>query len=388
MNRTFRAVLLIVLLSIIGSAAFVSYKLFFSGASRSVPLLKGNTVIEAVRTLERMGAKARIEEENSGLPRGTVIGQWPETGVKLRADKPVILKVSRGSDKKSIPDLRGLTQVQAVDRLQELGFIVGEIQKIHHEHPAGVVIAQSPAAPADVASGHDVGLLVSLGPAVSSGLVVVPDLRERDVETAVDLARESSLKPHIETVYETSAPQGMVVKMSPVPGSRVARNSTVTMKVASWDPELAPRPSRELREASAPEVEHTSTGGAKVVIVGPGESGVKNTPARTPAEEQGSAAPAVQEVKKPGADLAGRLNDVVKNGPAKPKTKKAKIRYQAPPVPGQTVMIELIDKAGDHTVLNREVKPGEFINIDAPYVGEAVVTIYLGGNFVWQERYR
>ena len=36
----------------------------------------------------------------------------------------------------------------------------------------------------------------------------------------------------------------------------------------------------------------------------------------------------------------------------------------------------------------RKVKAGENIRINAPYVGEAVVTIYLGGNFVWQDRYK
>jgi len=38
-------------------------------------------------------------------------------------------------------------------------------------------------------------------------------------------------------------------------------------------------------------------------------------------------------------------------------------------------------------LLDREVKGGEYITLDAPYAKEAVVTIYLGGEFVWQERY-
>ena len=53
----------------------------------------------------------------------------------------------------------------------------------------------------------------------------------------------------------------------------------------------------------------------------------------------------------------------------------------------QTLRIEMIDKEGEHILLDRKVQAGEFIKIDASYVGEAVVTIYLGGNFVWQDRY-
>ena len=51
MGRTFRAALLLVLLCIIGSAAFISYKVFFSNPASSIPLLKGSSVIEAVQTL-------------------------------------------------------------------------------------------------------------------------------------------------------------------------------------------------------------------------------------------------------------------------------------------------------------------------------------------------
>ena len=72
MSRSFRILLTLSLLCIIGAAAYTSYKVFFSSPSRSIPPLKGGSVIEAVQTLERMGIKARIEEEDSTLPRGTV----------------------------------------------------------------------------------------------------------------------------------------------------------------------------------------------------------------------------------------------------------------------------------------------------------------------------
>ena len=32
-------------------------------------------------------------------------------------------------------------------------------------------------------------------------------------------------------------------------------------------------------------------------------------------------------------------------------------------------------------------KSGEYISLNVPYSGEARVTIYLGGEFVWQDRY-
>ena len=54
----------------------------------------------------------------------------------------------------------------------------------------------------------------------------------------------------------------------------------------------------------------------------------------------------------------------------------------------QTLRIEIIDRKGTRDLLNRKANAGEYIKLDVPYTGEAVVTIYLGGNFVWQDRFK
>ncbi len=70
-------------------------------------------------------------------------------------------------------------------------------------------------------------------------------------------------------------------------------------------------------------------------------------------------------------------------------TGTAKIRYQVPPITKPMgLKIEMVDAAGTRNLLGRDVKGGEYITLDAPFVKESVVTIYLGGEFVWQERYR
>ncbi len=414
MNRGFRMLLAGVLLCFVLGASWAGYKVFFSHPSRSIPLLKGSSVVEAVQVLERMGMKARIDEEESTLPRGTVIGQWPETGGKLRTDKFVILKVSRGSEKVTLPDLRGLTQEQAVQRLQESGFPVGEIQKINHERPAGVVIAQNPAAPASISHGREVGLLVSLGPTVMSGGVVVPDLRQRDEETAVALAKESSFQPRVEYVFNLSSPQGMVIAQNPAAGRRTSRGAALVLRVASWDTALAPKKA---------EPEGRTAGGARVAVIQPAGgpvSGSSQPAPRGTAQNQPTAAPAPQPAAQnpSNTQLAGPVTHSAAQpaSPATPATptaqtpatpstpaapsvpatlpsiaaraKTAQIRYQVPPVKDQTLVIEMVDKDGEKKLLDRKVNAGEYISLSQPYNGEAVVTIYLGGRFVWQDRYR
>ena len=374
MGKTFRLTLILVLVCIIGSAAFISYKVFFDSPARSIPLLKGSSVIEAVEVLARMGIKARIDQEDSALPRGTVISQWPETGMKLRADKTAILKVSRGSAKMPLPDLRGLTQQQAVKRLQDEGFIVGEIVKVNHERPAGVVAAQNPSAPASIPQGREVSLMVSLGPTVGAGQVIVPDLQQQYEKTALQLAQQSGLTPRVQYIYSSASPKGMVIAMSPAAGRKVSRGSEVLLTVASWDRSLIPVKKTSDDE---PVAGGSSSGGAKVVVLKP-----QTDP------EKARQLPSGSRDEEPGALAPSDVNTPPASAPGESQLKTAAIRYQAPPVKNQTLRIEIIDRKGTRDLLNRKANAGEYIKLDVPYTGEAVVTIYLGGNFVWQDRFK
>ncbi|MDR1648945.1 MAG: penicillin-binding protein, partial [Synergistaceae bacterium] len=68
--------------------------------------------------------------------------------------------------------------------------------------------------------------------------------------------------------------------------------------------------------------------------------------------------------------------------------KIARIRYQVPPLARPLhLKIEMVDPSGSKVLLDRSAKSGEYVSIDAPYSRECAVTIYLGGEFVWQDRY-
>ena len=68
--------------------------------------------------------------------------------------------------------------------------------------------------------------------------------------------------------------------------------------------------------------------------------------------------------------------------------KIAKIRYQVPPLARPLrLKIELMDPSGTKVLVERDAKSGEYVSLDAPYSKECVVMIYLGNQFVWQDRY-
>lgn len=401
MKKVVRLSLILVLLAILGSAGMVFYSVFLGGESVTVPPMVGTSVLDAVSQAERMGLRVRVDQEDSLETRGTVIAQWPQAGVKIRTEKILILKVSKGGYRKALPDLRGLEFSMATSKLSQMDFVLGDVIRVQHQKPAGMVIAQNPAAPVMLSRSRPVSLLVSLGPERDQrGHITVPDVLGKDEESARKLVAESGLSVSVEYVYTQASPPGMAISMVPRAGNKVNPGSAVTVKVSTMkqaggapaqsQPARDPAPAVVLPGSAAdlgpqtapaaPEPVQQSTGGARVVVVTPG------TPPPSGETQESSAVPPVSAPQ----DQPGPTSEPAPV-PAKPVApgKTAKVRYQVPPITKPLVLkIEIIDKAGARVLVNKEVSGGEYVSLDAPYNGEAAVTIYLGGEFVWQDRYR
>jgi len=386
MGRIFRWAVVLVILVILISGSVAFYTVFFGGKDLVIPPLREMSVLDAVDEAERIGLEVKIEQVDSSIPAGTVLAQWPEAGTKVRRDKSIILKISRGGNKKAVPDLRGLENAEALKKIQEIGFSAGDTVKIHDDtRPAGTVIAQNPAIPAVVDDARKIDLLVSLGPVPKGGRIPVPDIAQRDETAGKDLLAQSGLKfGGVEYVSTQNTPEGMIMSTKPRAGTMVRLGDSVRIVVAT---------NKKTEEPQKPETQ----------IVAPGSAGrpsgtvvVEEPAAQQKPRQVGPAGP-VQTVLTPKQqELAGATGLPAETQPpasgqktgAAP-TGTAKIRYQVPPLTKPLgLKIEMVDATGTKHLLSRDVKGGEFISLDAPFVREGVVTIYLGGEFVWQERYK
>ena len=107
--------------------------------------------------------------------------------------------------------------------------------------------------------------------------------------------------------------------------------------------------------------------------------------AQTPQEaiQQATRSAAQTQTQQPSTQAASP--QPVQTGTGGSKT--ARIRYVVPPIARpMDLRIEITDPAGKRDVMNKQVRSGETINTTAKYTNECVITIYLGGDFVWQER--
>ncbi len=414
MGRVIRWTLLFVVLVIFSSGAVAFYTVFFrSSDTIVVPPLRERSVVDAVAEAERLGFAVKIEQTVSSLPSGRVLAQSPEPGARVRKSQLVVLQVSKGGQQRAVPDLRGQELARAQRLLQEQGFTVGDVIRIKDgAQPGGVVIAQSPAAPANIPVDRKVDLLVSEGGGGRDGKLTVPDVARRSEREAREILTASGLRVvAVDKVYSPSMSEGMAIETRPAAGASARAGDGVRLKIATLQ---KPAGYVEPATASKEETEPAGQSGGVVVKV-PGHGDVfvgegvsegtqvpitEANPNLTVLDQEGGRRvirnPTLPAEARPGEGVASAerpqtqpAEPKVPTAPVAPGGKVAKVRYQVPPLAQPLdLRIEMVDPRGKKVVLDRKARSGEFVSLEVPYEKECVVTFYLGGEFVWQDKYQ
>jgi len=149
-----------------------------------VPDLRGKPLTEARRLAQEAGLNLviRQEEYNEQFPAGTVYLIQPEPGSSVKAGGAVQVWVSKGSRTVEVPNVQGLSEADARQRLVEAGLQVGKVEEKVDVAPAGTVLSQSPAPKQRVNRDAPVDLVISKGPALPP---VPEEPRERGFELVI-----------------------------------------------------------------------------------------------------------------------------------------------------------------------------------------------------------
>jgi len=136
----------------------------------TVPLVVGMSQAEGKSTLEQHGFQVSIlQAESSTVEKGYVISQSPEGESSAPAGSTIMLTISTGggsAEKISVPNLIGLTEMDAMATLTEHGLNVGTVSETNNDDATlqGLVCYQSYTAGQFVDKGTTVDLYVSIGP--------------------------------------------------------------------------------------------------------------------------------------------------------------------------------------------------------------------------------
>ena len=412
MGKAIRWTLLFVVLVIFSSGAVAFYTVFFRPSNTIVvPPLRERSVVDAVAEAERLGFAVKIEQVVSSLPPGRVLAQSPEPGARMNKSQLVILQVSKGGEQRAVPDLRGQELTRAQRVLQDQGFAVGDVIRIKDgSQPGGVIIAQSPSAPANIPVDRKVDLLVSEGGGGRDGKLTIPDVARRSEREAREMLTASGLRVlAVDKVYSPSMSEGMAIETRPSAGALARVGDGVRLKVATLQKpvgyaEPADEPKPETRPGGQGGVVVVKVPGHGDVFVGEGageQAPVTETNPNLTVFDQEMGRPGGGKRVIPNPTLPLRPEDRPNTGsaqppapkqpsaPLTPKGKVAKVHYQVPPLAQPLdLRIEKMEPSGRTVVLDRKARSGERVSLEVPYEKECVVTFYLGGEFVWQDKYQ
>ena len=393
MGRIHRWGMILAFLVIIGCAYIGIKMVFIEDKDSEVPSVTGMQLVNAVDALQERGLLAKVDKVDSPMPADTVVSQNLSAGEKVSKGKVVLLRVSKGGAIQPIPDVRGLKFEEGVKKLSEAGFKVDKITRVTDRlKPSGTIIAQNPASPQQVAANCMVSLLVSSGTSGESSFVTMPDLRGQDQESAIAMIEQLGLRlGQTADAPSTLMPIGSVLSSRPKGGAKVPAGSLVNLTFAREPlaseaaPDVPPSNDQDKERAEAVR---------KVVIK---EAAPTTIPSKIPATEEPvikKSEPAKTEPVKtetPKTETpAPSPTPAPKPAPAEPAapTKNAKVRYQVPPLTKPlSLKIEMTDDSGTRVLKDGMANSGEYISMNVPYTGEARITIFLGGDFVWQDRY-
>lgn len=199
----------------------------------------GFTLEEATRILNEEGFVVDFTvEPDLEIPENVVIRTDPSPNQELDRGAEVLLIVSSGPDQVDVPDVAGLTVLEASNELGRSGLpnptIVQEASETVQE---GLVIRTDPEAGTPVPIDRVVLLVVSTGPPEA----IVPPVVGLDQASAQAALEQAGFAPFVELqdVPNGSPEAGIVLSQDPPQNTALVTGSTVRIRVGV---ELAPPP--------------------------------------------------------------------------------------------------------------------------------------------------
>ncbi|MDQ3768117.1 MAG: Stk1 family PASTA domain-containing Ser/Thr kinase [Actinomycetota bacterium] len=127
----------------------------------TVPSVVGRQEAAATQALRRAGFRVDVATTEGGGPPGTVVAQDPAGGRQAPAGSTVTITVATAPEQVTVPDVEGLSESRASERLSARGFRV-DIQErdVDSASRDGIVLGQAPGAGAQADPGATVAITV------------------------------------------------------------------------------------------------------------------------------------------------------------------------------------------------------------------------------------
>ncbi len=200
-----------------------------------VPDVTGLTADEAEALLHSKGLKFSWHSEgqySATIAKGAVMLQTPIADKKVKENRTISLKVSKGLREVIIPELRGKSRRQAEISLHQLGLKVGEtVRSSHSLIPWGVIIRTEPSSRSLITIGSQVNLVVSA--ARKSGTRVLPNVIGLSYHKAQQILDSLEFTVGDTTIIsDTTKLPHTIVNQQPRSGEYLKKNTQIHLTIA------------------------------------------------------------------------------------------------------------------------------------------------------------
>jgi serine/threonine-protein kinase len=201
----------------------------------AVPPLVGLTLAQARQELTAAHLKVGriIYQSSSQFPAaGIVTASDPQAGQSPPVESQVVLFVSNGPPKVTVPDVTNQTEGQAKTSLHDQGFDnIAITTQPSTTVPAGTVISQSPGGGSQAATGTTVTLTVAETPTTAT----VPPVKGDTAAVATSALQKAGFNATQTTKnVKKQSQDGIVQSETPGAGTTAKKGSTVTIVVGQY----------------------------------------------------------------------------------------------------------------------------------------------------------
>lgn len=216
------ALIIAIVVVLLGAGiAFGTYSMQLWGG-KQVPNVIGLKADDATVKLEAAGFTVSQVLVKSDDVEGIVLSSSPEPDQRAEAGSEVTIDVSCA---RTVPDVLGLSQEEALSLLQQEGFENVEVAEQKSNEAAGSVIAVSP----EVGIRSKAQATISLTVAVP---FVVPEVAGLSLEEAEAALAAEGYEVTTATVYSEEVDEGSILGTDPEAGTQLPSGSTVCINIA------------------------------------------------------------------------------------------------------------------------------------------------------------
>lgn len=226
----FIGLILLFALSLGGTLAFLNLT---NPPEVELPNLVGMSKEEAQKEAENLKLKFEIktEEFNKEVPEGFIISQDPKYIEKYNVKEGSIITVvvSKGQEKTKVPNVKGKSQEEALQLLEEANLKAEIIEETSKTVKEGYVISQETEPDKEAFAGDTIKIHISKGTGIKQ--VNVVSVTGQNEATAKTTLTGLGLKVNVAYEEDTSKADGIVLKQSLEGGKTVDEGTTITITV-------------------------------------------------------------------------------------------------------------------------------------------------------------